>query len=83
MPRPAPLALAVWPGGVGMDTVATVNVTGGTIGSEATTVIATGIEDMATAGSEYHVTIKVLSSLLLTLNDSERRRSRSPDRRRY
>lgn len=66
-----------------MDTVATVNVTGGTIGSGATTVIATGIEDMATVGSECYVTITVLSSLLLTPNDSERRRSRSPDRRRY
>ena len=86
MPRPAPLALVVWLEAVGMGTMVIANVTGGTIGRGAMTVIATGIGDTVIVGSEYYVKMTLVDSLLLTLcnlNGSERRRSRSPDRRRY
>lgn len=85
MHPPDPPALVIWAQGLEMGTAAIVSVTGGTTGSGGTTVIAIGIGDTEIVGSEFCVEITALSSLLLTLSliASERRRSRSPDRRRY
>ena len=85
MPPPDPLALVIWVQGLEMGTVAIVSVTEGTTESGATTVIAIGIGDTVIVGSEFCVEMTALSTLLLTLSliASERRRSRSPDRRRY